>query len=211
MSKNAHEKGVTITELLVVMAIIVFLALLAIIFLRTQIFKGNDARRKGDIHKIQVAVEEYEKDTNCYPLPSLVVCDPGTGLKPYISIVPCDPTTDASYFYEHEDSACPRWYRIYSSLESEGGSCGPGDAFNYYAGSPNAPSDDCSEDLDNNGGGGGPPAQQFYGCFGGVCSPINWDINRPGPVCDPNYGSPTCYGDCLGLGGLPDNECTSWN
>lgn len=198
--------------MLVVISIVVILALIIIWFLRTQQLKGNDAKRKGDIHKIQVAVEEYEKDNDCYPLPQLVVCDPGDGLKPYLSKIPCDPTTDASYYYEHEDFSCPSWYRIYVNLQNLSdadiaGACGPGYAFNYYATSPNAPDPECTE-IEN---GGGVPSQDFYGCFSGSCLPISWDPARPGPECDPNYGSSTCYGQCVDPGtGAPQNECQPW-
>jgi len=64
------EFGATLTELMVVVAIIAFLALLAFWALRTQVFKGFDSRRKTDIYQIKVAVEEYEKDHDCYPLPT---------------------------------------------------------------------------------------------------------------------------------------------
>lgn len=199
--------------MLVVISIIVILTLIIIWFLRNQIFKGNDAKRKGDIHKIQVAVEEYEKDNDCYPLPQLVVCDPGDGLKPYFSKIPCDPTTNASYYYEYEDSSCPSWYRIYTNLQNLSdsdikGYCGPDYAFNYYMTSPNAPDPDCT--LVENGGGGG-PSQDFYGCFSGSCLPISWDPARPGPECDPNYGSSTCYSQCINFEtGAAQNGCQPW-
>ena len=70
------KKGATLTELLIVVAVIAFLALLAFWAYRTQVFKGFDARRKTDIYQIKVAVEEYEKANDCYPLPQLVVCNP---------------------------------------------------------------------------------------------------------------------------------------
>ena len=56
------------------------MAILIVAYLRSQVFKGNDARRKADLKRIGVAVEEYEKDKNCYPLPSLLTCNPGKGL-----------------------------------------------------------------------------------------------------------------------------------
>jgi len=138
------NSGITLTELLIVVAIIAFLAIVAFWAYRTQIFKGFDSRRKTDIYQIKVAVEEYEKDHDCYPLPQAVICDPGTGLQPYIPKVPCDPRTGASYYYDHEDSSCPKWFRIYTTLENLTdsdymGSIGPNGGYNYYSGSPNAP------------------------------------------------------------------------
>jgi len=209
------QKGMTIAELLVVISIITVLALISIWFFRTQILKGNDAKRKGDINHIQKAVEEYETDNDCYPLPQTVICNPGTGLKPYLSKIPCDPTTGASYYYDHEDSECPTWYRIFASLENKvdgdiakvgcANGCGPGTAFNYYASSPNAPTPETGSGT-GTGSGGAPPATNFYGCFGESCLPISWDPIRPGPECDPNYQSPDCYNQC----GMPETQCQAW-
>ena len=211
--RKRNISGVTLVELLVVVTILVFLMSVIIWYFRNQIFKGNDAKRKGDIHNIEVAIEEYEKDNNCYPLPSLVVCDPGTDLKPYMSKVPCDPMTDASYYYEHEDSSCPSWYRIYTNLDNLTdidilGECGPDHSFNYYESSPNAPDADCVET--GNGGENGTD-EDFYGCYGGGCQPINWDPTRPGPQCDPSFKSGTCYGLCTDPDtGQPINPCQPW-
>ena len=209
---KTHIAGMTLVELLVVVSIIAMLTVLGLAYFRSQVFKGKDARRKGDLHEIQIALEEYEKDNDCYPLPQLVICKPGTGLKPYVSKIPCDPTTRASYFYEHENSACPQWYKIYAALENENdpdyivGGVGPQLAYDYYVSSPNAPLPESGgEENGGNGEGGGLP-DEFYGCIGGACTPILWDPERPGPECDPNYGNPSCYNQC----GPPENECQSW-
>ncbi|MFC1625469.1 type II secretion system protein [Patescibacteria group bacterium] len=218
---NILKKGFTLVELMIVISILSFLVLVSVLASRTQIFKGYDARRKGDIHKIQVAVEEYEKDNNCYPLPQYVACNPGVNLKPYTNKVPCDPRTNASYFYDHQDSACPQWYRIYSKLENENdesiiSNIGPNGAFNYSASSPNAPSvvqvAGGSPTAAPSGGGEEeeeePPLVEtdFYGCRSGVCTPILWDVERGAPECDPNFQNPTCYDVCDN----PGNECTPW-
>jgi prepilin-type N-terminal cleavage/methylation domain-containing protein len=193
------EKGITLTELMVVVAIISFLALLAFWAFRTQVFKGFDSRRKTDIYQIKVAVEEYEKDHDCYPLPQLVVCDPGTGLRPYLDRIPCDPRTGASYYYDHEDSSCPKWFRLYARLENlkdqdYAGAIGPNGAYGYWSGSPNAPIP------------GYQGSSVFFGCRSGACVPIQWDPTRPGPECDPNFQSATCYGQCS----EPGTGCTPW-
>lgn len=208
--------------MLVVISIIVILALIIIWFLRTQIFKGNDGKRKGDIHKIQVAVEEYEKDNDCYP-PSLIDCriytkDQSPDFEAYISKFPCDPVTNSGYVYLADPSSpsCPAWYWIFANLGNEADpdieelgctyGCGPELAFNYYVSSPNAP--DPEKGTGDEGGG---IPQDFYGCFSGSCLPINWDPARPGPECDPNYGGSTCYDQCTDPEtGTPQNECQSW-
>lgn len=159
MGRSIHHKnvllktnvsGVSLLELVVVVAIIGFLGTLVFWTFRTQIAKGRDAKRKADIVRIQVAIEEYEKDNDCYPTPiSILNCDPGSGLRPYLNKIPCDPTSNTSYTYEPETSSCPRWYRIYANLENQEDpiieklgctyGCGPGLIFSYYAANPSAP------------------------------------------------------------------------
>lgn len=199
-----YASGMTLTEIMIVMLVIVALVLIGLVSFRSQVFKGTDAKRKAEVRRIGLAAEEYEKDHECYPLPNLVACDPGTGLRPYMDRVPCDPDTKASYYYEHEDSACPKWYRVYTKLTNEDdsdsmGPIGPNGAFTYVYTSPNAPS------LE--GGGENPPGTTFYGCQGGVCVPIMWDPDRPGPACDPNFQNATCYGACS----QPSSECQPWS
>lgn len=203
-----NNKAFTLVELIIVVSILAFIAIIAIAYFRGQLFKGNDARKKADINRIQVAVEEYEKDHNCYPLPYVVQCNPGTGLQPYLEEIPCDPTTKGSYAYEYEDSSCPSWYRIYALLDNVNDTqviedIGPESAYNYYQASPNAP------DIETSGttGGSGPPeGVTFYGCKVGVCQEISWDYSRPGPECDPNYTNSSCYGQC----GPEATECKPW-
>lgn len=204
------QSGVTLIELIIIITLLGILILIGITYFRAQALKGNDARRKADIRRLQIAIEEYEKDHDCYPLSSLVTCDPGTGLRPYINKIPCDPVTNASYYYEHENSSCPTWYRIYAVLENKQDldadeNIGPYGSFNYVASSTNAPAPPVSESTPPPGGGG--TLGDYYGCVGGACVPIGWDPLRPGPECDPNYQSSSCYGQC----GLSYTECNPWN
>lgn len=213
--KNILNSGLTLVELIVIIVILSILMLLAIAYFRGQIFKGNDAKRKADINRIKIAAEEYEKDHNCYPLPSLMSCNPGTGLKPYLEKIPCDPMTHASYMYSYEDSSCPGWFKVYANLENKTDTSsipgiGPNSAFNFVSGSPNAPGDTSSPNQPSappQGGGTGGLQSEFYGCKGSICVPITWDSTRPGPECDPNYQNATCYGQCGQDGG---NACVSW-
>lgn len=223
--RSYKNKGFTLVELVIVIAIIAILAVIAIAYFSSQLSKGKDARRKSDLDRIKIAVEEYEKDHNCYPL--ALSCTPeGTELQPYLNQIPCDPGTNAPYVYEHEVSMCPSWYRLYAKLDYTQDPlalpfCGPAgnDAFNYYVSSPNAPG--CVPITGGSGSGGGgvgggggtptvPPGQfidtGYYGCKGGTCVPITWDPTRPGPECDPNYQSNDCYGQCS----QSRNACKSW-
>lgn len=211
-----YRSGVTLVELMIVLGVIAFLAVLVSSYLRTQTFKANDARRKAEIKRIAVAVEEYEKDNNCYPLPSLVSCNPGTGLRPYIDKIPCDVVTGASYFYEHEDDVCPSWFKIYADLDNEKDTdylelIGPNGAFSYVYESPNSPTTISYQQEEVPSGTSAPapeiPVTDYYGCINGSCVQVGWDNSRPGPVCDPHFQNSTCYGQC----GNPANECKNWN
>lgn len=212
--EKKYSQGFTLTELIIVILLLGFLVLIGISYLRSQTYKGNDARRKRDIREIQVAIEEYEKDHDCYPLPSIVSCNPGTGLKPYIAKIPCDPITGASYYYDYADSSCPDWYRIFTNLENDKDvqavpGIGPNSSFNFYLGSGNSPSATAgptSAPQSSGSGSGSQGYDQFYGCKSGACVPIGWDYSRPGPDCDPSYQNSSCYGQC----GPAMVECVPW-
>lgn len=219
------KKGFTLIEVVIVITIVVVLAVIALVLLRNQIFKGQDARRKADIERIRTAAEEYERDHNCYPLPSLLACKPGTGLQPYLNKISCDPVTGGSYLYVIQDSSCPGWFKIYTILGNSAdvsviNGIGPNNAFNFVQGSANAPVDigtsptispassgSTSTPAPAPTSGGGSQSPSFYGCRGGICVPIGWDLSRPGPECDPNYQNSFCYNQC----GPSVVECKPWH
>jgi len=189
--------GFTLIEVLVAVAIIAILIMLVIGTFIRQIAKGNDARRKADLDRIKVAVEEYEKDHNCYPL--VIACggDERNLLHPYLNNVPCDPVTRDTYGYDDEadegGGTCPRWFRIYAALQNSDDTSiipkiGPGAAYNYYVSSPNAPYPAPLYDF-------------LWGCVKGVCKKIYPDEN--GKYCEPNYPDQPCGGGC-GSGGSPE-------
>ena len=192
----------TLIELIIVITLIGILVIIGITYFRTQAFKGNDARRKSDIRRLQVAVEEYEKDKDCYPL-SIPACSPGTDFRPYINKIPCDPVKSGlSYHYEPQESACPTWYRLYTVLDNKSDvdstlSIGPYGAFNYEASSPNAPAPIVTQSTAPPAGGGGTPSNDYFACKGSACVPISWDPSIPGPDCHPNFRKDDCYGVCV--------------
>jgi len=189
------KSGMTLVELVIVIAIISALAVIALALYRGQTAKAIDAQRKADLARIQVAVEEYEKDHNCYPPSQLLICNPGTGLQPYLDKIPCDPVTKSSYYYDYDINTCSSWYRVYANLNDTSGTpIGPNGAFNYYASSPSAP----DAALTQTG--------VLYGCKGGFCVSVLWNNLRPGPECDPTFKSPTCYGQC----GNQSAQCVTW-
>lgn len=145
--KNYRYSAFTLIELLLTITILGVVVSIGASYTTNQVYKANDANRKGDLNRITVALEEYEKDNNCYPpaSPDPLTCSPGTGLAPYLALVPCDPVDGSQYSYEPEaPAACPTWYRIYTKLQNTRDtsiveSIGPGGAFNFYMGSANAP------------------------------------------------------------------------
>lgn len=199
MKKN---RGLTLIELLIVVSIIGLLILIGFFLARNQYLKGRDARRKSDIHKIQEAVEEYEKDHDCYPQPELVICQPGTGLIPYLAKVPCDPATGDSYYYENDNPNCAKWYRIFIYLDNLNDrdiipGIGSGNNYNFYLASPNAPvptqgfiPSPASTSTTLCGG------YSYYGCINGECKPIACNAQGTGPVCQPGFDNANCSGQC---------------
>lgn len=209
MRRNKTE-GFTLIEILMVVAIIALLVVLTIgVYLR-QLAKGYDARRKTDMAQIKVALEEYEKDHNCYPTAFSCTGDGEDVLKPYIPDVPCDPRTKTDYVYHPStDTGCPSWYWMFTSLENSSDSiiddlgcrygCGPSSTYSYYVSSPNAPKPETGETASS--GPTVPPGATYYGCFDGSCSLI------VGEICEPYYPVQDCQGFCKGDQGQSINEC----
>lgn len=208
-----YFSGFTLIELIIVMTIIAILATLVISFLTSEVFKGNDAKRKTDIQRIKIAAEEFEKDHNCYPVSITCGVHSSQDVYPYLNNVPCDPITHASYFYVPEGSACPKWFRIFSVLQNTQDSSvtpnvGPPSkqVYNFYLSSDNAPPLAAGSSSPTPPPSGSEPSV-FYGCVDGSCVPISWDNSRPGPACDPNFQDSNCFNHCGSLG----NDCLPWH
>jgi len=110
------QKGLTLIELLVVTAILAVLLIVGIGSFSLQRQKGFDARRKSDLAKLKVALEEYYNDNRCYPT-AVIMSHCGLGdLKPYLDKVPCDPVSKLPYGYV-VDARCT-YFGVFTTLNA---------------------------------------------------------------------------------------------
>lgn len=147
-STGQSGAGFTLVELMIVVVLIGILAAIALMFFAPQLLKGNDATRKADIDRIKIALEEYEKDHNCYPArDEMLNCgtDASIAIHPYLNNVPCDPVKHIAYYYDApSNTSCGLWFRLYTILQNKNDTSatpniGPSGSYNYAQSSENAP------------------------------------------------------------------------
>jgi prepilin-type N-terminal cleavage/methylation domain-containing protein len=115
--KKVSNSGLTMIELLIVLAIVGVLIVVMYFGMRGQMQKGRDSKRKDDLQKIKVAYENYYSDNDCYPPDDALSNPDSTYLEPYMSSVPRDPLTDEPYVYIPLPDLCPG-YRLFATLEN---------------------------------------------------------------------------------------------
>lgn len=199
------NQGMTLSEVLVVIAILGILILLAAFFIRPifQINKAKDAERKSDLQKLAIALEDYATDHGCYPK----IAGWENSLKFYLPQIPKDPKTSQSYTYVCPEEDCSKnevvvgctKFAIFTTLESETG-ISYSNGNNYVVTSPNyslATPGLCTQ-------------SSHYGCFDGDFIPLCQDCDAaeltPDPnddCCQPNYRLGTDPVVCEN----PDNKC----
>lgn len=91
--KHLYQKGFTLLEILVVVAIIGILISISAAAYTSAQKKSRDARRQGDIRSIQNAFEQYYANNTKYPTSSS--CSVDTTYLP--SGIPTDPKTGIAY------------------------------------------------------------------------------------------------------------------
>jgi prepilin-type N-terminal cleavage/methylation domain-containing protein len=104
------NKGFTLVELLVVMAIIALLTSLIIVNIYSSRGKARDAKRVSDLNQIQLALEQFFDRCQVYPTTLTTSSSNGscTGtvtLGNFISVIPTDPKTHSSYTYANDGSS----------------------------------------------------------------------------------------------------------
>jgi len=115
-SPKLARSGFTLTELLVVVAILAILFLLGWLNIPKYLSQTRDATRQADIARMRVALEDYHNDKNAYPPTSFYTesgCETGA-FQPYLQTLPCDPKTKKPYFYVGEGST----YILSATLEN---------------------------------------------------------------------------------------------
>ena len=116
---NKTNKGFTLVEILIVIAIIASLASVFISNFFASIARGRDSRRKQDLRSIVNALELYYNDLGRYPddLPaaSIPFTHPDDENTIYLKETPKDPSTGVRYCYETADG---NQYKLTAQLEN---------------------------------------------------------------------------------------------
>ena len=212
-------KSFTLIELMVTISII-SLASMGTISLAFQVKKPKDSRRKSDLKKIKIALEDFYDDKGYYPtvLPDCDESLTGDGGSIYLKKIPCDPQTEEDYGYETDESLEPQWFKLYTFLDNEDdediarvgciGGCGPGDTYNFGVSSDDVAIGDlsASEGAPYSGELPSPmpsvppvSCDAYYGCVSGSCSYLGDTV----PGCAPSF----CESNCQNLCSLGGYEC----
>ena len=118
MRLSNPNKGLSLVEVLIVVAIVAILIIAGIGMYLRQLEKARDSQRKSDLDKIKIAFAEYYGDNDCFPVDGALLNCKSEELKPYLREIPCDPSTEQPYRYDIEMGAlCPNRYRVLTTLE----------------------------------------------------------------------------------------------
>lgn len=159
------QKGFTLIELIIVMAIMGLLIGVAASSFQTSRIKGKDAKRKSDLKQISAALEAYNSDHGKYPPASsqqggaitacgatgTSACNWGSAFTDengtvYMATLPSDANLAAGQQYQYIASSDQKKFQIYAYLENAqdpdiyvytGKICGPSLTCNYGVSSPN--------------------------------------------------------------------------
>jgi len=114
------ERGFTLLEVLVVIAIIAILITIGIASFSTVQKKGRDSKRKSDLKEVQTALEQYYSVCGYnYPVPTGFYTQGIICSSPSIAIMPAPPS-DPRVVTPYYCSACNSTsYTICAQLESE--------------------------------------------------------------------------------------------
>lgn len=97
--KVKQQKGITLIEILIVVAILMVALIALFRVFTTDTNRAHDAQRKSDLRDIKLAFEDYYNDRGAYPPEEYLADCNGPSLQPYLKEVPCDPVTGKPYLY----------------------------------------------------------------------------------------------------------------
>lgn len=173
-ARRKQSKGLTLIELMIVIAILALLFILIALLMRTQMSRTRDAQRKADLERLKIAFEDYYNDNGCYPTQEDYYswrCN-SSDFNPYLDIFPCDPITNLHYTYVPDAVGC-QGYAILTTLEQTS---------DPSIGRAGCTALGCGEFADNYGVSFGFPLGNFIGsgsqppahaCFDGICNFYN--------------------------------------
>ncbi len=181
-------RGFTMTELLIVVAMIAILSLSAIIGYRLQLAKGFDAVRKQDIDALKISFEHYYSDHLCYPTSEILTDCGGAELQPYLAKIPCDPETREPYVLVIDTPVCAQRFFLFTELTN---TKDPDILCNdrYGAASGNA----VEAEIDARCRGQAFCSNGYWGCVSGQCVLVS-AFTRPS--CAPLFCTSTCQDSC---------------
>lgn len=143
-----NNTGMTLIELMIVMALIAILATAIWGNFFTSLTKGRDSRRKQDLDAVSKSLELYYFDNKSYPLPTIIQWGSAfthttNSSVVYMQKLPADPSAPAyNYCYESDGT----YFKLYANLENTSDpkiiptvTCAPSPGVNYNYGisSPN--------------------------------------------------------------------------
>ena len=122
--------GFTLVEILIVMAILVIMAVAMTGALDplALINRGGDAKRKKDIRRIKIAMEEYMTDKGTLPTeltePRLSELNNKSScgsdiFEPWLTPWPCDPGGDAYKIAVDTEESPPAWFKALTKLRND--------------------------------------------------------------------------------------------
>jgi general secretion pathway protein G len=97
-SENGRERGFTLLEMMVVIAIVVILATIAAGQYQRSVIRAREVALHSDLHTMRIAIDDYTRDKECGPssLDDLVTNN-------YIGGIPEDPMTRQKDWVTTED------------------------------------------------------------------------------------------------------------